>query len=133
MPIKRVVSEHVTEAAPGLWSNCLVVGDVAYMSGLTARGKDFNTILGDDEYEQTKVILEKHKALVEAAGGKMSDFVKLTIYVTRIEHRELVWKARKEFFQNDFPACTLVEVSNLAHPKIFIEIEGIAYVGHGTY
>lgn len=133
MPIKRVTTEQVTEAAPGLWSNCLMVGDVAYMSGLTARGKDLNTIVGDDEYEQTKVILDKHKALVEAAGGKMSDFVKLTIYVTRIENRELVWKARKEFFQGDFPACTLVEVSNLAHPQILLEIEGIAHIGHGSY
>lgn len=133
MPIERVISENVTEAAPGLWSNCLVVGGIAYMSGLTARGTDLNTIVGDDEYEQTKFVLSKHKALVEAAGGKMSDFVKLTIYVTRIENRELVWKARKEFFQGDFPACTLVEVSNLAHPKILLEIEGIAHLGQGKY
>lgn len=133
MPIQRIISDKVKEAAPGLWSNCLVVGGIAYMSGLTARGTDFNTILGDDEYEQTKVILEKHKNLVEAAGGKMSDFVKLTIYVTRIENREKVWKARKEFFEGDFPACTLVEVSNLADPKIYIEIEGIAHLGQGVY
>ncbi|MBD9627079.1 RidA family protein [Ensifer sp. ENS06] len=133
MPIRRITSEHVTEAAPGLWSNCLVVGDIAYMSGLTARGKEFDTILGFDEYEQTKVILNKHKALVEAAGGKMADFTKLTIYVTRIENRHLVWNARKEFFQGDFPACSLVEVSSLAHPEILVEIEGVAHIGHGAY
>lgn len=133
MPIHRVTSPSVKEAAPGLWSNCLVVGGVAYMSGLTARGDDFNTVIGADEYEQTRYIFEKHKALVEAAGGKMSDFVKLTIYVTRIEHREKVWKARQEFFQGDFPACTLVEVSNLADPRILIEIEGIAHLGQGVY
>lgn len=133
MPIQRVTSAKVKEAAPGLWSNCLLVGGVAYMSGLTARGNDFNTVIGEDEYEQTKYIFEKHKALVEAAGGKMSDFVKLTIYVTRIENREKVWKARQEFFEGDFPACTLVEVSNLADPRILIEIEGIAHLGHGVY
>lgn len=132
MTIQRIISEKVTEAAAGLWSNCLVVDGIAYMSGLTARGSDFNTILGSDEYAQTKVILEKHKALVEAAGGKMSDFVKLTIYVTRIENREQVWKARREYFQGDFPACTLVEVSNLASPEILIEIEGIAHLGKGS-
>lgn len=133
MTIQRVISDKVTEAAAGLWSNCLVVDGVAYMSGLTARGPDFKTILGSDEYTQTKVILDKHKALVEAAGGKMSDFVKLTIFVTRIENREQVWKARKEFFQGDFPACTLVEVSSLASPEILIEIEGVAHLGKGRY
>lgn len=132
MSIVRVTSEKVKEAPPGLWSNCLVVDGVAYLSGLTARGADFNAISGDDEYEQTKVIFEKHKALVEAAGGRMSDIVKLTIYVTRIENREKVWKARQEFFEGDFPACALVEVRNLADPRILVEIDGIAHLGKGT-
>ena len=41
---------------------------------------------------------KKHKSLIEAAGGKMSDFTKLTIFVTRIENNKQVWKARAEFF-----------------------------------
>ncbi|MDA0762872.1 MAG: RidA family protein [Proteobacteria bacterium] len=87
---------------------------------------------GVDEYEQTKIIFEKHKALIEAAGGKMADFTKLTIFVTRIQNNKQVWKARSEFFEGNFPACPLVEVSNLAGPKIYVEIEGIAHIGKGA-
>lgn len=129
MTISRITSPAATEPRPGLWSNCLMVDGIAYVSGLTARGTDFVTIEGADEYAQTKVIFTKMKGLVEAAGGRMSDFVKLTIFVTNIKNREQVWKARAEFFAGNFPACSLVEVRSLAAPEILIEIEGIAHIG----
>ncbi len=129
--ITRYTSPKVTEPAPELWSNCMVCDGIAYFAGLTSRGSDGVTIDGADEYEQTKIIFEKHKALIEAAGGKMSDFIKLTIFVTRIENRKQVWDARAEFFEGDFPACSLVEVSNLAGPDIYVEIEGVAHLGKG--
>ncbi len=132
MSIRRVISPAVAEAEPGLWSNCLVVGDVAYFAGLTARGGDLKTIEGSDEYEQTRFIFRKFQALVEAAGGRMADIVKLTIFVTRIANRQKVWAARREFFTGDFPTCSLVEVSNLANAEILVEIEGVAHIGAST-
>ena len=106
---------------------------IAYIAGLTSRNADGETIDGVDEYEQTKIIFEKHKALIEAAGGKMADFTKLTIFVTRIQNNKEVWKARAEFFKGNFPTCSLVEVSNLAGPDIYVEIEGIAHIGKGAH
>ena len=44
----------------------------------------------------------------------------------------MVWKARAEFFKGNFPACSLVEVSNLASPEIYVEIEGVAHIGKGV-
>ena len=130
--ITRYTSPKVKEPAPKLWSNCIVCDGIAYISGLTSRNADGVTIDGDNEYEQTKIIFKKHQALIEAAGGKMVDFTKLTIFVTRIENNKQVWKARAEFFRNDFPACSLVEVSKLAAPNIYVEIEGIAHIGKGS-
>ena len=130
--ITRYTSPKVKEPAPKLWSNCLVCDGIAYIAGLTSRNADGVTIDGKNEYEQAKIILEKHKALIEAAGGKMSDFTKLTIFVTRIQYNTEVWKARAEFFKGNFPACSLVEVSKLAAPNIFVEIEGIAHIGKGN-
>ena len=115
--ITRYTSPKVKEPAPKLWSNCLVCDGIAYIAGLTSRNADGVTIDGKNEYEQTKIIFEKHKALIEAAGGKMSDFTKLTIFVTRIQNNTEVWKARAEFFKGNFPTCSLVEVSKLAAPN----------------
>ena len=130
--ITRYTSPKVQEPGTKLWSNCLVCDGIAYIAGLTSRNTDGVTIDGKNEYEQTKIIFEKHKALIEAAGGEMSDFTKLTIFVTRIQNNTEVWKARAEFFKGNFPACSLVEVSKLAAPNIFVEIEGIAHIGKGN-
>ena len=130
--ITRYISPKVKEPAPKLWSNCIVCDGIAYIAGLTSRNNDGVTIDGKDEYEQTQIIFQKHKALIEAAGGKMADFTKLTIFVTRIENNKQVWKARSEFFRGNFPACSLVEVSKLATPDIYVEIEGIAHIGKGN-
>ena len=100
---------------------------------MTSRNADGVTIDGADEYEQTKIIFENHKALIESTGGKMSDFTKHTIFVTHIQNNKEVWKARAEFFKGNFPACSLVEVSNLAEPNIYVEIEGIAHIGKGPF
>ena len=131
MAIRKIVSPDVAEPKPGMWSNCLVADGIAYVSGMTARNRDGQTIDGADEYAQAKIVFGKIRSLIEQAGGRMSDVVKLTIFVTRIDNRHLVWTARQEFFSGDFPACSLVEVSNLA-PGVLVEIEGIAHLGKGT-
>jgi enamine deaminase RidA (YjgF/YER057c/UK114 family) len=125
----RVRADDVTEPAADLWSNCLRVGDQIFVSGMTARAADGQTVIGEDEYEQAKVVFGKIKSLVERAGAAMDDVVKMTIFVTDITRNTRVWDARKEFFTGDFPACTLVEVSALAKPEILLEIEAIAIAG----
>lgn len=130
MSIDQIISPEVTEAPPGMWSNCLKVGDTVYISGLTARDKALSAT-GGDEYEQASLIFRRMKALVEAAGGSMADIVKLTIFVTRIAERQNVWRARREFFEGAFPAASLVEVSALAEPEIRVEIEAVAALNQG--
>lgn len=125
----RIYSDAVSEPAEGLWSNALKVGQQLFISGMTARGKNLDEIEGDDEYQQAVTVFRKIRHYVEAAGGAMNDIVKMTIFVTRIENNQQVWRARREFFSGDFPACTLVEVSKLARPDLYLEIEATAIVG----
>ena len=119
--IVKVTSPEVAEPPPGTWSNCLVVGGIAYFAGGTANGPD--------EYTQAKAIFAKLKHLIEAAGGAMADIVKVTIFVTDIKNREGVWKARQEYFTGNFPASTLVQVAALATPDLKVEIEAVAHIG----
>ncbi|RVT95771.1 RidA family protein [Rhodovarius crocodyli] len=120
--IEPITSPEVVEY-PGLWSNCLRVGDTIYLSGLTARANDKTTILGvGSAYEQTRVIFTKVKALLEAAGAGMSQVVTMTIYLTDMADNREVWRARAEFFEGAFPCSTLVQVAALATPEILVEI-----------
>ena len=131
MKIEKITSPHVAEPPPGRWSNALRVGDMLFISGTVSRAPDGVTIEGSNEYEQAKVIFGKIRHLVEAAGGAMSDVIKMTIYVVNIKQNTEVWRARQEFFSGDFPCSTLVEVRNLATPEMLVEIEAIACIGAG--
>jgi 2-iminobutanoate/2-iminopropanoate deaminase len=131
MKIERITSTHVAEPPPGRWSNALRIGDTLFVSGTVSRAPDGVTIDGSNEYEQAKIIFGKIRHLVEAAGGAMSDIVKVTIYVVNIKQNTEIWRARQEFFSGDFPCSTLVEVRSLATPEILVEIEAIACIGAG--
>ena len=129
--VTKVTSPNVAEAPPGRWSNALRIRDTLYVSGMTSRANDGSTIQGKGEYEQAKVTFEKIRHMVEAAGGKMHDVIKMNIYVVNIKNNTEVWRARREFFTGDFPVSTLVEVKGLATPEILVEIEVVAEIGAG--
>jgi len=130
MPRTKVTIPSVAEAAPGLWSNCIRAGDFLFISGQVARPLEGGkTLVGGNEYEQTKQIFSRIKCICEAAGGSLDDIVKMTIYVVDIKNNTEVWRARREFFTGDFPASTLVEVRSLAGPETLVEIETVAYLG----
>jgi len=127
---KRVSSPLVPEPPPQTWSNCLVVGNQVFVAGMVARDGD-KLLGGNSMYEQAKAVFAKIKNLLEAAGGRMDDIVKVLIFVTDIKRREEVWKARREAFTGDFPVSTLVEVRALAAPELLVEVEAIAILGAG--
>lgn len=131
MPKIRVSSSKVAEPAPGLWSNAIRAGGFLFISGMVSRANDGVTIEGKGEYEQAKIIFTKIRNMVEAAGGSMADIVKVTIFVVDISQNKEVWRARREFFGDDFPASTLVEVRKLGTPEILVEIESVAWLGDG--
>ena len=125
---KRMTSPHVPEPPPQTWSNCLVVGNQVFIAGMTAR-TGTEVVGGGGMYEQAHAVFTKIKHLMETAGGHMDDIVKVNIFVTDITRREEVWKARREFFTDDFPVSTLVEVSALAVPELLVEVEAVVILG----
>lgn len=129
MSITRICAAPAGEPPQGTWSNCLVVDRHVYIAGMTSRSNEFDIIEGENAYEQSKIILDKIKALIEAAGGTMAEIVKVNIFLTDIKDRQQVWDARREYFSGDFPVSTLLEVSKLVHPDMYVEIEAVGFLG----
>ena len=130
MKKQRVSSAQVPDPPPQTWSNCLVVGNQVFIAGMTARSGT-EVVGGDSMYGQSRAILTKIKHLMEAAGGRMDDIVKVVVFVTDIKRREEFWKARQEVFSGDFPVSTLVEVRALAAPELLVEVEAVGVLGAG--
>ena len=127
MKKRRIGSPVVPEPPPQTWSNALVVGNQVFVAGMTARSGS-EVVGGDSMYGQSRAIFEKIRHLMEAAGGKMDDIVKVTVFVTDVRYREPYGEVRSEFFGPNPPASTLVQISNLAIPGALIEIEAIAAI-----
>jgi hypothetical protein len=72
MKMQRVTSPHVTEAAPGTWSNCRVYGNQFFVAGMTA-GDGKGGVLGDGSmYSQAKETFTKIKHLYLGGGPPLT-------------------------------------------------------------
>ena len=92
------------------------------MSGTTASEDDKVIGVGDVTL-QTEYIIKKIEHTLVEAGFSLKDVVRTRIFMTDISLWEEVAKVHSYLFEDVMPACTLVEVSNLIHPDLLIEIE----------
>jgi 2-iminobutanoate/2-iminopropanoate deaminase len=128
--IRMVKSPAVPEPPPGLFSNCLVVGDMIHISGQHA-GAPQGAIGGGSMLEQSREAFRRVLALISAAGGTADDVVKLNVYLCDMTRRAEFSAARREFFAEPFPCSTLVGVSALAGSDLLVEIDALAIIGVG--
>jgi 2-iminobutanoate/2-iminopropanoate deaminase len=77
---------------------------------------------------QTRVALDNLRIVLEAAGGKITDIVKVTIFNTEMEHQDEVNRVYQEFFGPHRPARSHVGVNRLVGKGLKIEIEAIAVI-----
>ena len=122
-----------TKFAPkpvGPYSQAILVENWLYCSGQIALDPATGEMIGNGNIEdETRQVLNNLLAVVEAAGGKNSNVIRTTIYLTNLNDFTKVNKIYAETFDNEVsPARACVEVSNL--PKGGkIEIDCIAWLG----
>ncbi len=122
-----------TKLAPkpvGPYSQAILVENWLYCSGQIALDPETGQMTGNGNIEkETKQVLRNLIAVVEAAGGKISNVIRTTIYLTDLNDFAKVNQIYAETFDNNVsPARACVEVSKL--PKGGkIEIDCIAWLG----
>ncbi len=123
-----------TKFAPkpvGPYNQAVLVDNWLYCSGQIALDPSTGAMIGDGTIEEeTKQVLKNLLAVVEAAGGKSSNVIRTTIYLTDLNDFAKVNAIYAETFGETIcPARACVEVSNL--PKGGkIEIDCIAWLGN---
>ena len=118
--------EDIYPAGPH-YVRAIRAGDTLYLSGITARNSDAD---GGPPMDQLRVTLDRIARIVAAEGGRPSDIVMMTTYVTDMaefwpieEEQMSVWE---EYFQGEWPTNSYVEVSALAEPGLTVEITATA-------
>lgn len=127
--VHAIMAQAVPDLPTASWTNGWRFGNEIVLSGMTAHPASRDAAASGkplDAYEQTRVVLDKIAALVEAAGGHRHNITKTVVYLTRMADKDAVGRARQEFFGAAFPCSTLVGASALAFPELLVEIDAWA-------
>ena len=111
------------------YSRAVKVGNMVFVGGTTTTNSKGEVEGVGDAYLQTKIIMQKIENVLNRAGAKMSNVVRVRFYVTDISRGQEYIRAYSEWFKNIKPVITMAEVKALARPDHLVEIEVDAIIG----
>lgn len=122
--IKEIINTDKAPAAIGAYSQAVKVGDTVYISGQIPLEPISKVIVGDQFFDQAHQVFANLNAVSEAAGGRLSDAVKLTVYVTDLANFSILNDVMSEYLQVPFPARATVQVVALPLGAL-VEIDAV--------
>ncbi|HXP33458.1 MAG TPA: RidA family protein [Acidimicrobiales bacterium] len=87
-----------------------------------------STVAAGDVVAQAEQMMANLGVALHAAGARLDDVVKITVYVASSERADLVaaWVVVRQHFGAHDPPGTLLGVSVLGYPDQLVEVEAIA-------
>ena len=123
--MKKVIKTDKAPAAIGPYSQAIATDGMIFASGqipIDPATGELNT--GSIE-DQTRLVLNNLKAVLEAGGCTLADVVKCTVFLENMDDYTRMNAVYAEFFAPPYPARAAVQVARL--PKdVKVEIEAIA-------
>jgi 2-iminobutanoate/2-iminopropanoate deaminase len=104
-------------------------GKIVWLGGQIATVDDTGKPLAGDFEGQVRQIFKLLNATLEKAGGKLSNMVQMTVFITDVRYGDRLTEIRREIFGDNFPGSALITVTALADPNAKIEIQGYAVIG----
>jgi len=120
---KEPIETKKAPQAIGTYSQAIRTGDTVYLSGQI--GLDPETIQMAEGIEaQAHRVFQNLRAVAEAAGGRLDDIVKLTVYLTDLVHFPRINEIMAGYFSRPYPARAAVGVAGLPR-NAMVEIEAV--------
>jgi 2-iminobutanoate/2-iminopropanoate deaminase len=104
-------------------------GKTVWLGGQIAVVDDSGRSLAGDFEGQVRQIFKLLNATLEKAGGKLSDMVQMTVFITDVRDGDRLTEIRREIFGDNFPGSALITITALANPDAKVEIQGYAVIG----
>jgi len=125
-PSRRYIKNPGTQARA--YSPAVITqgGTTIWLAGQTASMDESGRVL--DFEGQVRQLFSQFAKTLQEAGGKLSDIVTMTVFITDIRNAEQFLRIRRETFGDNFPASALIEITALVPPLALIEIQAVAVV-----
>ena len=122
--MKKIISTPKAPAALGPYSQAIEVNGLLFTSGVIPIVPSTGELVEGDIEAQAEQAIGNLAALIEAAGAKIENTIKTTVFIKNMDDFTKVNEIYAKYFTTDFPARSCVEVARL--PKdVLIEIEAI--------
>jgi 2-iminobutanoate/2-iminopropanoate deaminase len=106
------------------FSQAVVADSRVDVAGQVGLGPDFS--VPDDIRSQTRNAFTNLKNVLEAAGSSLAHVTHLTQYFTDIKDVPASDEVFAEFFPENYPARTVVQVVSLVLPQLKLEVQATA-------
>ena len=124
--MKKIIKTENAPAPIGPYNQAVIAGNTLYVSGQIAIIPETGELLKGPIEEETELVMQHLKAILQTAGADFSHVVKSTIFVKDMGQFSQINGVYGTYFQPETaPARETVEVANL--PKyVNVEISVIA-------
>ncbi|RVU32568.1 RidA family protein [Neptunomonas marina] len=121
---RSYISTDKAPAAIGTYSQAVKAGNTVYISGQIPLNPETMEVMNSSFEEQAVRVFDNLKAIAEASGGDLGDFVKVTVLLTDLANFATVNEVMSRYFSEPYPARAAYAVKAL--PKdVDIEVEAI--------
>ena len=106
----------VTDKAPqaiGTYSQAVKTGSTVYLSGQIPLIPETMSLVDGGIRQQIHQVFQNLQAVAKAAGGDLSDAVKLNVFLTDLSNFPQVNEVMAEYFQQPYPARAAIGVAAL--------------------
>jgi reactive intermediate/imine deaminase len=129
---KSIIHTALAPQAIGTYSQAVKVNQTVYLSGQIPLTPETMQLIEGDISAQITQVFNNLKAVAEAAGGDLSDIVKLTVFLTDLSHFPIVNEIMGRYFAAPYPARAAVGVAALPKGAV-VEMDAIMVLDSQEY
>ncbi len=121
---KTVIQTALAPAAIGTYSQAIKLDNTVYLSGQIPLVAETMLLVNDQIEAQINQVFKNISAVAAAAGGSLTDIVKLNIYLTDMSDFALVNELMAVYFTEPYPARAAVGVAELPKGSL-VEMDAV--------
>lgn len=110
---KEIIQTTKAPKAIGTYSQAVKVEHTVYLSGQIPLVPETMMIIDGDISAQITQVFDNLRAVAEAAGGGLSDIVKLNVFLTDLSNFPIVNEIMGLYFEEPYPARAAIGVAAL--------------------
>ena len=124
---KKVFQSKTMPLTKAPYSQDIIYDKLLFFSGQIAFDPDKNGVISGTIEEETKLALSNIRSILNEAGSSLEKVLKVTVFLTDMKEFHKFNSVYKQFFSDDPPARSCVEVKCLPFDAK-VEIEAIAHL-----